>query len=173
MQLSRSSPRTSGTGSRRYIGTSGWQYADWRGVLYPKWFPQRRWLERYSETFDTVEVNNTSYGLPAVTTPEKWANTVPAGFVFALKTSRHVTHRKTLDNAAAPIHRFLERLSGIGTHLGPVVVQLPPSRPPMPRASRGSWLRFHLTCASQWSSVIPVGSRETSFVRPLSAMAPR
>ncbi len=121
-------PPLTRSGPRRYIGTSGWQYADWRGVLYPKRFPQRRWLERYSETFDTVEVNNTFYGLPAATTAEKWAATVPPGFVFAVKMSCYVTHGKTLHDTAAPIHLFLERLSGIGSHLGPIVVQLPPTR---------------------------------------------
>ena len=80
MQVSPLDPPLTRSGPRRYIGTSGWQYADWRGVLYPKRFPQRRWLERYSETFDTVEVNNTFYGLPAVTTAEKWADDRAAGF---------------------------------------------------------------------------------------------
>jgi uncharacterized protein YecE (DUF72 family) len=115
-------------GDRLHIGTSGWQYADWRGVLYPKGFPQQRWLERYAEAFDTVEVNNTFYGLPAAATAGRWAETVPADFVFALKMSRYATHRRDLQGAAEPVHRFMERLSGIGAHRGPIVVQLPPSR---------------------------------------------
>jgi uncharacterized protein YecE (DUF72 family) len=111
-----------------HVGTSGWQYADWRGVLYPRGCPQRRWLERYAVAFDTVEVNNTFYGLPKAATVAKWAATVPNQFLFALKMSRYVTHRSDLRTTAAPIHHFLERLSGIGTHLGPIVVQLPPTR---------------------------------------------
>lgn len=121
-----SPPRESG--GRLRIGTSGWQYADWRGVLYPKGVPQPRWLQRYADAFETVEVNNTFYGLPVAATAVKWAETVPPDFVFALKMSRYVTHRNDLHGAAAPIHRFMERLSGIGSHLGPIVVQLPPSR---------------------------------------------
>ena len=46
------------------IGCSGWSYDDWRGGLYPEGLPQRRWLERYAEVFDTVEVNATFYRLP-------------------------------------------------------------------------------------------------------------
>lgn len=112
-----------------HVGTSGWQYADWRGVLYPKGLAQNRWLEHYAETFDTVEVNNTFYGLPAAATVLKWAETVPPHFTFALKLSRYVTHRNDLQHASAPIHLFMDRIAGIGKHLGPIVVQLPPWRP--------------------------------------------
>jgi uncharacterized protein YecE (DUF72 family) len=111
-----------------YVGTSGWQYADWRGVLYPKGLAQQRWLQRYSAEFATVEVNNTFYGLPAAATVQKWADTVPPHFVFALKMSRYVTHRKDLLRTSAPIATFMERISGIGSHMGPIVVQLPPWR---------------------------------------------
>jgi uncharacterized protein YecE (DUF72 family) len=118
----------SSSDARHHIGTSGWQYADWRGVLYPKGLPQRRWLERYAAAFDTVEVNNTFYGLPVAATPAKWAATVPPHFMFALKMSRYVTHRNDLRHAAAPVRHFMDRLTGIGPHRGPIVVQFPPSR---------------------------------------------
>jgi uncharacterized protein YecE (DUF72 family) len=119
---------TTQRGARCHIGTSGWQYADWRDVLYPKGLPQRRWLERYAETFDTVEVNNTFYGLPNASTAVQWAQTVPAHFIFALKMSRYVTHRNDLRHSSAPVHHFMDRLSGLGPHAGPIVLQLPPTR---------------------------------------------
>jgi uncharacterized protein YecE (DUF72 family) len=119
---------TTRSGASLHVGTSGWQYADWRGVLYPEGLPQRRWLERYAEVFDTVEVNTTFYGLPSAATAVTWAETVPEPFLFALKLSRYATHRNDLQRAAAPIHRFMDRLAGIGSHLGPIVVQLPPWR---------------------------------------------
>jgi uncharacterized protein YecE (DUF72 family) len=97
-------------------------------VLYPKGLPQRRWLERYAEVFDTVEINNTFYGLPTEDTVVKWAATVPQPFIFALKMSRYVTHRKDLQHGAAAVHNFMERLSPLGSHTGPIVVQLPPTR---------------------------------------------
>ena len=97
-------------------------------MLYPKGLPQRRWLERYSAVFDTVEVNSTFYGLPAAATVAKWAETVPPDFIFALKMSRYVTHRNDLQHAAAPVQHFMDRLSALRSHIGPIVVQLPPSR---------------------------------------------
>ena len=54
------------------IGTSGWQYADWRDVLYPKGVPQRAWLQRYAEVFDTVELNSSFYRLPSAVNFERW-----------------------------------------------------------------------------------------------------
>ncbi|MGA7989598.1 MAG: DUF72 domain-containing protein [Candidatus Dormiibacterota bacterium] len=120
--------RTGRLDVRRHIGTSGWQYADWRDVLYPKGLPQRRWLERYAEVFDTVEINNTFYGLPAPATAAKWSETVPSDFIFALKMSRYVTHRANLQDVTAPIRQFMDRLSSLGAHTGPILVQLPPSR---------------------------------------------
>jgi uncharacterized protein YecE (DUF72 family) len=58
------------------VGTSGWQYADWREVFYPWKLPQRRWLEFYSQTFDTVEINSTFYRLPTLQTVQRWADTL-------------------------------------------------------------------------------------------------
>jgi uncharacterized protein YecE (DUF72 family) len=52
------------------VGTSGWQYAHWRGLLYPFGLPQGRWLERYAERFATVELNATFYRQPAPDTFE-------------------------------------------------------------------------------------------------------
>ncbi len=111
------------------IGTSGWQYADWRGVLYPKGLAQRAWLRRYAEVFDTVELNNSFYGLPAAATFEKWKESVPPGFVVAAKLSRYATHVRGLRDPEAPVHLFLERAAHLGSHLGPVVMQLPPTLP--------------------------------------------
>ena len=55
------------------VGCSGWMYKDWRGVVYPPRLPQRRWFEHYATLFDTVEINNTFYRLPPVSTVEAWA----------------------------------------------------------------------------------------------------
>ncbi len=110
------------------IGTSGWQYADWRGVLYPKGLPQRAWLQRYAEVFDTVELNNSFYKLPSAANFEKWKELVPPGFVIAAKLSRYLTHVRGLRDPDGPVHLFMERASHLGPHLGPVVMQLPPTR---------------------------------------------
>lgn len=110
-----------------HVGTSGWQYRDWRGVLYPDDLPVRRWLEHYVGAFATVEVNSTFYRLPPTETFASWARTLPAGFVMALKASRYLTHIKRLGDPAEPVARFLERAAPLGAHLGPVLVQLPPN----------------------------------------------
>ena len=110
------------------IGTSGWQYADWREVLYPRGLPQRDWLRRYAEVFDTVELNNSFYGLPKAENFERWRDSVPPGFVIATKLSRYLTHVRGLRDPDGPVHLFMERASHLGPHLGPVVMQLPPTR---------------------------------------------
>jgi uncharacterized protein YecE (DUF72 family) len=70
------------------VGTSGWQYRDWRGVLYPEGLPQRAWLQRFAEEFPAVEVNNAFYRLPERSVFERWREETPAGFVVAVKVSR-------------------------------------------------------------------------------------
>ncbi|MFZ0129340.1 MAG: DUF72 domain-containing protein [Candidatus Dormiibacterota bacterium] len=109
------------------IGTSGWQYADWRGGLYPNGLPQRAWLQRYAEIFDTVELNNSFYRLPSAANFDTWSASVPAGFLFAVKMSRYLTHIRSLRDPDGPVHLFMERAVRLGQHLGPIVVQLPPT----------------------------------------------
>jgi uncharacterized protein YecE (DUF72 family) len=109
------------------IGTSGWQYADWRGVLYPEGVPQRAWLARYSGEFDTVEVNNAFYRLPERSVFQRWCEQTPAGFVVAVKASRYLTHIRRLRDPAEPVARLVDRAVGLGPRLGPFLLQLPPT----------------------------------------------
>jgi uncharacterized protein YecE (DUF72 family) len=109
------------------VGTSGWQYRDWRGRFYPTDLPQRRWLEHYAEAFATVEVNNAFYRLPERTTFEQWHARTPDDFCVAVKMSRYLTHIKRLREPREPVARFFERASALGDKLGPVLLQLPPS----------------------------------------------
>lgn len=114
-------------GNRILVGTSGWQYADWRGGLYPAGVPQRRWLETYAEGFETVENNNAFYRLPRRETFEAWRERTPDGFVMAVKASRFLTHMKRLVEPAEPVARLMSVATGLGDKLGPVLVQLPPN----------------------------------------------
>jgi uncharacterized protein YecE (DUF72 family) len=109
------------------VGTSGWQYRDWRGPFYPPGLPQARWLEAYAARFSTVEVNNAFYRLPEAATFERWAAGTPDGFVVAVKASRYLTHIKRLREPAEPVGRLLERCRHLGSKLGPVLLQLPPT----------------------------------------------
>ncbi|GHI08836.1 histidine kinase [Streptomyces cellostaticus] len=110
-----------------FVGTSGWQYKDWRGVLYPDDCPTRLWLEKYATRFATVEVNNAFYRLPTRENFEAWRDRVPDDFVVAVKASRYLTHIKRLKDPEEPVHRLMSHAAGLGDRLGPVLLQLPPT----------------------------------------------
>lgn len=109
-----------------WIGTSGWSYKHWLGAFYPAGLPAREHLSFYSERFHTVELNTPFYHLPAETTPAKWREGTPEGFIFAVKASRYITHIKRLADAEDSVHKFLERMAPLGEKFGPVLFQLPP-----------------------------------------------
>jgi uncharacterized protein YecE (DUF72 family) len=107
------------------IGTSGWQYADWRGGLYPSGLAQNKWLSFYAERFQSVEVNNVFYRLPEKSTFEHWSAATPHDFAFSLKASRYLTHVLRLSKPTEPVRRLLARSSGLGPKRGPILLQLP------------------------------------------------
>ncbi|WP_414170241.1 DUF72 domain-containing protein [Streptoverticillium reticulum] len=109
------------------VGTSGWQYTDWRGDLYPDGCPQRLWLEEYTRHFATVENNNAFYRLPSPETFAAWRDRTPQGFVMAVKASRYLTHIKRLHDPEEPVQRLMRHAGGLGDRLGPVLLQLPPT----------------------------------------------
>jgi uncharacterized protein YecE (DUF72 family) len=108
------------------IGTSGWQYADWKPLLYPD-VPQRLWLERHAEHFATVEVNNAFYRLPKRETFEAWRARTPDDYVITVKASRYLTHIKRLKEPQEPVARLMDRVAGLGDKQGPILLQLPPT----------------------------------------------
>ncbi len=108
------------------LGTSGWQYRDWRERLYAG-LPQRAWLGHFAGQFATVEVNNAFYRLPERQTFANWRAQTPDDFRFAVKMSRYLTHIRRLREPAEPVARFLDRAAGLGDRLGPVLLQLPPT----------------------------------------------
>jgi uncharacterized protein YecE (DUF72 family) len=112
--------------TRVRVGCSGWDYPHWKTRFHATEVPRRRWLEAYAESFDTVELNNSFYRLPAPETFAAWAGRVPPDFVFAVKASRFLTHVKRLKDPVEPISRLLEHAQHLGSHLGPLLYQLPP-----------------------------------------------
>jgi uncharacterized protein YecE (DUF72 family) len=108
------------------VGTSGWQYRDWRDPFY-EGRPQRLWLSTYASRFATVEVNNAFYRLPERSTFERWREQTPEGFVVTVKVSRYLTHVKRLRDPAEPVARLLDRAAGLGDRQGPFLLQLPPT----------------------------------------------
>jgi uncharacterized protein YecE (DUF72 family) len=124
-----------------FVGTSGWQYRDWRGSFYPRELAASAWLPYYAGRFSTVEVNASFYRLPRRETVERWAAAVPAGFVLTFKASRYITHVRRLRECAEPLERMWDVFTGAGGKLGPVLFQLPPTLrldEPLLRAFLGS-----------------------------------
>jgi uncharacterized protein YecE (DUF72 family) len=117
-----------------FVGTSGWQYRDWRGAFYPDNVPVSHWLEEYSTRFPTVENNGTFYRLAARETFAAWRTRTPTGFLMAVKASRYLTHVRRLRDPAEPAARLLGAAAGLGAKLGPVLLQLPPTLPVDARA---------------------------------------
>jgi uncharacterized protein YecE (DUF72 family) len=108
------------------VGTSGWQYKDWREGLYAG-VAQRRWLEHYATQYRTVENNGTFYRLPTRDTFAAWRERTPDDFVMAVKASRYLTHVRQLRDPAEPVARLLGAASALGPKLGPILLQLPPT----------------------------------------------
>jgi uncharacterized protein YecE (DUF72 family) len=110
------------------IGCSGWQYRDWRGVVYPPGLAQRDWLDAYARRFDTVEVNSSFYRLPSRDAVQRWTHQTPDDFVFAVKVSRYLTHVRRLTGVADGMARLAERIEPMAAagKLGPLLWQLPP-----------------------------------------------
>jgi uncharacterized protein YecE (DUF72 family) len=129
------------------IGTSGWQYADWRGRFYPKGLAQARWLEHYAARFRTVEVNNAFYRLPDVATFEAWRDRTPDDFIVTVKASRYLTHIRRLKEPAEPVHRLMSRADHLGPKLGPVLLQLPAT------------FRINLDALAETLDLFPHGTR--------------
>lgn len=111
------------------VGTSGWSYPHWRGTFYPPEVRPGDFLPYYAERFATVEINNSFYRLPSETSVERWRELAPPGFTYAVKATRFITHYRRLVEAEGSLSQFLERMSGLGEALGPLLFQLPPTLP--------------------------------------------
>lgn len=107
-----------------FIGTSGWTYDDWRDDFYIG-VPRERWLSYYARHFDAVEVNATFYHSLKEKTFEHWHDATPAGFRFAIKASRYLTHIQRLDFPASSMKKQLTAASPLAEKLAVVLWQMP------------------------------------------------
>jgi uncharacterized protein YecE (DUF72 family) len=110
-----------------WIGTSGFQYKEWKGNFYPEDLPAAKMLPFYAERFSTTEINYTFHRIPAVKTIENWNALTPAKFRFGLKAPQKITHWSKLRDCGDTIRYFAEVVSKLGEKLGPVLFQLPPT----------------------------------------------
>jgi len=112
-----------------WIGTSGWIYKHWRGIFYPPDLTGPEQLSFYAANFPTVEVNYTFYRLPDRAVFATWRDQTPTDFLFAVKGSRYLTHLKKLKEPEQPLERLMERATGLGDKLGPILFQFPHTWP--------------------------------------------
>ncbi|PYN13338.1 MAG: DUF72 domain-containing protein [Candidatus Rokuibacteriota bacterium] len=110
-----------------HVGTSGYNYPEWKGTFYPKDLPASKMLPYYVERFTTVEINNTFYRMPSAKTVTGWGAAAPAGFTFVLKAPQKITHFSRLRDVAQPLGFFCETAQTLGDKLGPLFFQLPPN----------------------------------------------
>ena len=119
-----------------HIGTSGWSYKEWAEDFY-KGVRQREQFHFYTTRFSTVELNNTFYRLPLLSTVRAWRAQAPANFIFAVKGSRYITHILRLSNLGRGLGNFMRRIEPLREKTGPVLWQLPPNfKPDLPRLEK-------------------------------------
>lgn len=108
------------------VGISGWTYAPWRGVFYPKDVKRQHELAYAASRLRAIEINATFYGMQRPDAFAGWAEQVPADFMFAVKAPRYITHILRLRDPLVPLANFIASgLLRLGAHLGPILWQLP------------------------------------------------
>lgn len=110
-----------------WIGTSGWSYDHWEGVLYPPRTPPAKRLDLYMQEFDTVELNASHYRWPRNATFTGWRNRLPAGFRMSVKAPRGLTHAKKLYSPELWVERIAASWHELSDRRGVLLVQLPPT----------------------------------------------
>ena len=110
-----------------HVGTSGYNYPEWRGTFYPEKLPASAMLPYYAERFATVEINATFYRMPTAKTLAGWAAATPPGFLFTLKAPQRITHMRRLRDIDEPLRVFCDTARELGPKLGPLFFQLPPN----------------------------------------------
>jgi uncharacterized protein YecE (DUF72 family) len=109
-----------------WVGTSGYNYPEWKGSFYPEKMPAAKMLPYYAARFTTVEINYTFYRMPNEKIVAGWAEQVPPGFKFTLKAPKRITHDKRLKDVADLTRGFCDVASTLGDRLGALLFQLPP-----------------------------------------------
>ena len=112
---------------KSWVGTSGFQYAEWKGKFYPEDLPAPKMLPFYAEHFSTTEINYTFHRIPAAKTIENWNKLTPTTFRFGLKAPQKITHWSKLRDCGDTMRYFHDITSGLGEKLGPILFQLPPN----------------------------------------------
>jgi uncharacterized protein YecE (DUF72 family) len=110
-----------------WVGTSGYNYPEWKGSFYPENLPAAKMLPYYAERFPTVEINYTFYRAPSEKILEGWSTATPDRFKLTLKAPRRITHDARLRDCGDRVRQFLETSANLGPKLGALLFQLPPN----------------------------------------------
>lgn len=110
-----------------YVGTSGYNYPEWRGTFYPEKFSTNKMLAFYAERFPTVEINYTFYRMPTDKLLKGWFDGTPENFSFTLKAPRRITHDAKLQRCEDTLQAFCRTAQTLGHKLGILLFQLPPN----------------------------------------------
>lgn len=132
---------------RYRVGTSGYNYPEWKGSFYPEKFPQKKMLPYYAEWLDTVEINYTFYRLPTQRLLAGWSAVTPAGFRFTLKAPRRITHEARLADCAEITRAFCGAAETLGDKRGALLFQLPP------------WFRKNVDVLARFLDTLPPDAR--------------
>ncbi|MDA0839207.1 MAG: DUF72 domain-containing protein [Planctomycetota bacterium] len=140
-----------------HLGTSGWSYKAWVGPFYERGTQATQMLTRYSEVFNSVEVDSTFYGIPSSKTVQKWSQATPETFRFCPKVPRVITHEKKLVGCEEEWASFLNMMDLLGDKLGPMVLQF-----------RSDFHYEHRDALKRFAEQIPKSHRVAIEVRHLS-----
>ena len=122
------------------LGTQGWNYDAWVGPFYPRGTRAADYLSLYARAFSVVEVDSTFYAIPSASAVRGWAARVPAGFTFALKLPKEISHENRLRDPAGITPLFFDRARELGGKLGPILIQLGPDFMPAERPALAEFL---------------------------------
>ena len=112
---------------RLHVGTSGYNFPEWKGTFYPPKIKPAEMLPYYAGRLGTVEINYTFYRMPNAKTVAGWNTSVPDGFTFVVKAPQRITHIARLRDVDETLRYFTETVRPLGAKLGPILVQLPPN----------------------------------------------
>ena len=110
-----------------WVGTSGYNYPEWKGSFYPEKLPAAKMLPYYAERFPTVEINYTFYRAPNEKILDGWNKATPDPYKLTLKAPKRITHDRRLRECAEPVRQFFETAASLGPKLGALLFQLPPN----------------------------------------------
>jgi uncharacterized protein YecE (DUF72 family) len=132
-----------------WIGTSGFQYPEWKGLFYPEKISTAKMLPYYAERFPTTEINYTFNRIPTVKVLDHWASVTPENFRFSLKAPKLITHIKKLQGTDSILGEFWNVAKTLNDRLAIVLFQLPP------------WFRKDVTVLKKFLGSMPRGLKVT------------